>query len=170
MAIQGKFIINGADYSPLTIYGVGTFMAFSGQGAYINKGACAHLPSVGPIPAGHYYIADRPTGSFANRVRAKAIDLYKSATNGYVVDHGEWFALYRVDGMIDDTTFIEGVERGAFRLHPGRISEGCITLVHRTDFLRLRTAILNKPKSPIPGSKLMAYGKIEVIANGTTCP
>lgn len=76
MAIQGKFIINGANYSPLTIYGVGTFI-----------------------------IVDRPTGSLANRVRAEAIDLYKSATSGYIVDHGEWFALYRADGMIDDSTF-----------------------------------------------------------------
>ena len=34
MALQGKFVINGADFSPLTFYGVGTFMAFSGNGDY----------------------------------------------------------------------------------------------------------------------------------------
>lgn len=170
MALQGKFVINGANYSPLTVYGVGTFMAFSGQGAYMNNGGCAHIPKLGPIPPGHYYIVDRPDGSWKNQVRAKAIDLYKSATSGYRVDHSEWFALYRADGMIDDTTFYQGVERGAFRLHPGRISEGCITLVHRTDFERLRAAILSSPQTPIPGSKLMAYGKIEVVSNGTTCP
>ena len=59
MTIQGKFIINGADYSPLTIYGVGTFMAFSGQGAYINKGACTHLPSVGPIPGSKLMLMEK---------------------------------------------------------------------------------------------------------------
>lgn len=38
MALQGKFVINDADFSPLSIFGVGTFMAFSGNGAYRNRG------------------------------------------------------------------------------------------------------------------------------------
>ncbi len=42
MTLHGKFVNNDADFSPLTIYGVGTFMAFSGKGAYRNRGACAH--------------------------------------------------------------------------------------------------------------------------------
>ena len=40
MTLHGKFIINDADYSPLEFDGVGVFMAFSGNGAYRNKGAC----------------------------------------------------------------------------------------------------------------------------------
>ncbi|MCZ4059569.1 DUF2778 domain-containing protein [Pantoea sp. LMR881] len=64
MAIQGKFIINGAHYSPLSIYGVGTFLAFSGQGSCLNQSGCEHIPNVGPIPAGRYYIVDRSHGSF----------------------------------------------------------------------------------------------------------
>ncbi|MCZ4059570.1 hypothetical protein O3W44_11380 [Pantoea sp. LMR881] len=28
---------------------------------------------------------------------------------------------------MNDTTFIKNIERGAFRLHPGMRSEGCIT-------------------------------------------
>ncbi|MBK0033913.1 DUF2778 domain-containing protein [Erwinia sp. S43] len=170
MALQGKFILNGADIAPLTIYGVGTFMAFSGQQVYMNKGGCGHMSKLGPIPPGNYYIVDRPTGDWKNRVRAAGIDVYKSIKTLSIINHYEWFALFRADGSIDDTTFIEGVERGGFRLHPGSISEGCITLVHRTDFLRLREIILNTEKFDIPNSKLRAYGKIEVIANGTSCP
>ncbi len=36
MALKGTLILNGADYAPLNIYGVGVFMAFSGNGAYRN--------------------------------------------------------------------------------------------------------------------------------------
>ncbi|MBK0097520.1 DUF2778 domain-containing protein [Erwinia sp. S63] len=169
MALQGKFVLNGADIAPLTVYGVGTFMAFSGQESYINKGGCAHIPNKGPIPPGHYYVVDRPLGSLRNIARGIAADIGLSIYLRTVIDHFEWFALYRVDGTIDDKTFYQGVERGSFRLHPGQISEGCITLVHRTDFYRLKTAILNQPKLDIPGSKLKAYGKIEVISNDSTC-
>ncbi|QCP61374.1 DUF2778 domain-containing protein [Pantoea sp. SO10] len=170
MAIQGKFILNGADIAPLTIYGVGTFMAFSGQQNYINKGGCAHIKSLGPTPPGNYYIVDRPWGRLGNMLRAAAADIALSIKRGTIVDHYEWFALYRDDGIIDDDTFYEGVARGNFRLHPGQISEGCITLVHRTDFYRIKTAILNQPQFYIPGTKIKAYGKIEVISNGTFCP
>ena len=40
MALHGKLILNGADYAPFNLYGVGVFMAFSGNGIYRNKGAC----------------------------------------------------------------------------------------------------------------------------------
>ncbi len=40
MALQGKFVVNNAHYSPLSIFGVGTFMAFSGNKAYRNRGGC----------------------------------------------------------------------------------------------------------------------------------
>lgn len=71
MTLHGKFIINDADYSPLEFDGVGVFMAFSGNGAYRNKGACGIIPNVGPLPKGKYYIVDRPKGSMANRFRAR---------------------------------------------------------------------------------------------------
>jgi Protein of unknown function (DUF2778) len=35
MALQGKLILNGADYAPFNLYGVGTFMAHSGT---LSKG------------------------------------------------------------------------------------------------------------------------------------
>ena len=87
MALQGKFILNGADIAPLTIYGVGTFMAFSGQQVYMNKGGCGHMSKLGPIPPGSDYIVDRPTGDWKNRVRAAGIDVYKSIKNRSIINH-----------------------------------------------------------------------------------
>lgn len=80
----------------------------------------------------------------------------------------EWFALYRDDGKIDDTTWINGVERGNFRLHPPGplgVSRGCITLQHRTDFLSIRQALLSTRQIKLSNG-LMSYGVIEVILNG----
>lgn len=78
-------------------------------------------PTVGPVPAGKYWIVDRPE-----------------------------------DGL---------------RLHPGALSEGCITLPHDSDFAMLRNALLRTPRVDVPCmSKLKVYGTIEVIANGKTCP
>lgn len=51
MALHGKFVINDMYYSPLSFPGVGTFLAFSGNGAYCNRGACAMIPKEGPVPA-----------------------------------------------------------------------------------------------------------------------
>jgi len=139
MAYQGKFPVNNAPLPPLTILGVDTFNAYSGNDQYLNRGDCTMVPSTGPIP----------------------------------VHHSEWFALYRDDGLIDDFTWINGVQRGQFRLHPagGRgISLGCITLPSRTDFLRIRSALLHTKKIPTTNSGLNAYGTIEVITYGNTCP
>lgn len=170
MALHGKLILNGTDYVPLTFDGIGVFMVFSGNGIYKNKGACGMIINDGPLPPGKYYIVDRPTGSKLNQVRAWGIDLVKS-TFMYHVDHSEWFALYRADGMIDDTTFYKGISRGSFRLHPGQVSDGCITLAHRSDFNRLRDALLRTKKEKLPGKNLDSYGTIEVVANGSnTCP
>jgi len=54
MALHGKFVINDAYYSPLSFPGVGTFLAFSGDGAYRNRGACGMKLMAGPVPAGGY--------------------------------------------------------------------------------------------------------------------
>ncbi|MBN3801774.1 DUF2778 domain-containing protein [Paraburkholderia sp. Ac-20336] len=46
-------------------------------------------------------------------------------------NHSACFALYRNDGVIDDVTWINGVKRGQFRLHPADGQDvllGCITL------------------------------------------
>lgn len=65
-----------------------------------------------------------------------------------------------------DSTLVNGVVRGQFRLHPEgrlRLSEGCITLADRHGFnalarrLRARGADL-----PVPGTSYRAYGTVEV--------
>ena len=171
MTLKGTFIISGADYSPLSIYGVGTFMAFSGNGIYRNKGACATISGNGPIPTGKYWIVDRPEGGVKSRVNAGVRDMYNHFASGATFKHSEWFALWRDDWNIDDYMWIESVKRGNFRLHPGVLSDGCITLAHDSDFALLRNALLRTTKVDVPCmKKLKSYGTIEVVANGTTCP
>lgn len=84
----------------------------------------------------------------------------------YGTDRSEWFALYRDDGAIDDVTYIQGVQRGHFRLHPmgpRGISEGCITLMQKRDFEKLSTYLRQHGATlPIPGTGMRAYGVIEV--------
>lgn len=167
MALQGKFIINDAAYSPLIFPGIGTFLAFSGDGAYRNRGAYGALPKAGPIPAGRYWIVDRPGGGIKSQVQTGIKDIYNQLVNGATFRHNDWFALWRDDWSIDDYTWIEGVKRGNFRLHPGTLSEGCITLPHDSDFAKLRNALLRTQKTDIPCmKKLKAYGMIEVILYG----
>lgn len=72
MALHGKLILNGADYAPFNLYGVGVFMAFSGKGVYRNKGACGAIPSDGPLPPGKYWIVERGAGGLGSWAKAKA--------------------------------------------------------------------------------------------------
>ena len=172
MAHQGKFLVNNAPFSPLTIDGIGTFNAYSGNGSYRNRGGCTMVPDKGPIPAGRYWIVDRPTGGIRSQAYALAKDTWNAAW-GSATNHDDWFALYRDDGSIDDMTWVNGVERGHFRLHPAGgqgISLGCITLPSHTDFMRIRNALLHTVKIPARSSGLRAYGTIEVITYGNTCP
>ncbi|WP_263064080.1 DUF2778 domain-containing protein [Dickeya dadantii] len=166
MALHGKFIVNDANFSPLSFPGFGTYLAFSGNNQYRNHSGCTAIPNNGPIPAGKYWIVDRPTAG----LRSKTITFFKDIASG--IKHAEWFALYQDDGIIDDYAWVNGVKRGNFRLHPrgrGGISEGCITLQHITDFYALRNFLLHTTMIKIPRTNLSAYGTIEVIANGKIC-
>ncbi|PLZ03743.1 hypothetical protein CY652_05025 [Burkholderia sp. WAC0059] len=172
MPLQGKFIVNNESFEPLVMYGVGTFMAFSGNDIYRNRGGCSAVKDKGPIPAGKYWIVDRPTGGLASRGEAWVKDTLNSAL-GKPSHHDEWFALYRDDGMIDDWTWVNGIKRGNFRLHPvgGRgVSLGCITLWSYVEFQTLRRALLNTKTVPARNSGLNAYGLIEIVTYGNTCP
>lgn len=81
-------------------------------------------------------------------------------------DRSQWFALYRADGKIDDETFINGVRRGAFGLHPigpQRRSEGCITLASPPGFQKLGSYLRGQGATlAVPGTTLKAYGTVEV--------
>ncbi|EDZ98510.1 conserved hypothetical protein [Burkholderia sp. H160] len=172
MTYTGKFLVNNAPLSPLTINGIGTFNAYSGDNQYRNRGGCTAVPDNGPIPAGKYWIVDRPTGGIRSQATAWVKDEL-NAMRGHPSNHREWFALYRDDGAIDDVTWVNGVKRGQFRLHPAGgqgLSLGCITLPSRGDFLVIRNALLNTSTIPTGRPGLSAYGTIEVIAYGNTCP
>jgi hypothetical protein len=172
MALQGKFVIDNKPLSPLLIFGAGAFMAFSGDEIYRNRGGCTAVAGRGPLPAGKYWIVDRPSGGIGSRVGAWAKDAWNTAI-GEPTNHSEWFALYRDDRSIDDWTWVNGVKRGNFRLHPvggGGHSYGCITLQSLAEFHRLRQALLQTSAVHAGDSGIRAYGWIEVIANGNTCP
>ena len=85
----------------------------------------------------------------------------------------DWFALWRDDHGIDDETWVEGVKRGNFRLHPGTVSEGCITITNNSDFAMIRNALMNTSLVQVSCMRsLMARGWVEVVASGSNnaCP
>ncbi|EHK7649061.1 DUF2778 domain-containing protein [Escherichia coli] len=173
MAINGKLTLGGADYAPFELYGVGVFMAFSGNGIYRNHAGCRAVPDNGPIPPGRYWIVERGEGGFLSRKIAGAKDLFNKTFKDAEFGHSEWFALYKDDWGIDDGTWVDNVYRGLFRLHPGTLSKGCITIAHNSDFARIRQALLNTAPVRVPCMRsLMARGYIEVVASGSTtiCP
>ncbi|MBP2166868.1 hypothetical protein J2125_000060 [Erwinia toletana] len=94
----------------LHVYGVGTFPVFSGIEPVTNIAECAFKRNAA-LPVGTYWIVDAPEGSFANRA-LRAVKDFKNGTN-----HAEWFGLYNATTM-SDHVFVNGVDRGAFRLHP----------------------------------------------------
>jgi Tlde1 domain len=143
------FELNSKEYSILK-HQSGGVVAFSGVADARNNPAFENRPGVGPIPRGLYYIVDRPTGGVLGPVR------------DYILGRGDWFALYRDDGTIDDVTTIGGVQRGQFRLHAGRRSEGCVTLTSMSEFRRLRELLLKTETSTISGTKIKYYGTVTV--------
>ncbi|WP_250442177.1 DUF2778 domain-containing protein [Caballeronia sp. AZ1_KS37] len=172
MALRGKFVVDNAPMLTLVMAGVGAFPAFSGNDNYRNRGGCTAMRGAGPIPAGKYWIVERPAGGIKSQAQAWAKDAWNTVT-GNPSSHGDWFALYRDDGLIDDWTWVNGIKRGNFRLHPigGQgVSYGCITLKSRADFQRLRQALLQTTSIAAGTSGLQAYGWIEVITVGNTCP
>ncbi|WP_341272028.1 DUF2778 domain-containing protein [Paraburkholderia ginsengiterrae] len=153
-------------------YGAGAFPAFSGDDIYRNRGGCTAVVGKGPLPAGKYWIVARPSGGIGSRLETSVKDAW-NAVRGSPSHHDEWFALYRDDGQIDDWTWVSGVKRGNFRLHPASgagISFGCVTLTSVADFRRLRQALLHTPTVPAGNSGIRAYGWIEVTTIGDTCP
>lgn len=129
MPLQGKFLVNNERLAPLVIYGVGTFMAFSGNNIYRNRGGCTAVPENGPIPASKYWIIDRPAGGICSQMKAWNTDMANTLI-GKPSNHNEWFALYRDDGRIDDYTW----------------------------FQRIRHALLHTTTLPARNSGLNAYG------------
>ncbi len=132
--------LNSKVFTVLECKGVGNFPVFSGTGAGRDNPADVAMADIGPLPPGRYYIVDRQSGGHLGYLKDFFLE------HIYGTDRGKWFALYRDDGVIDDFTFIQGVKRGNFRLHPigpRGLSEGCITLANPVNFDALRNALLS---------------------------
>ncbi|KEA52394.1 hypothetical protein DT73_12575 [Mangrovibacter sp. MFB070] len=173
MALQGSLILNEADYAPFNLYGVGVFMAHSGRGAYRNNANCGSIPKDGPLPLGKYWIVDRLEGNWLSQKSLEIKDATRRSLGIKQFGKSDWFALWKDDWGIDDHTWVEGVKRGNFRLHPGRVSEGCITIAHESDFAMIHNALMNTPLIQVPCMRsLMARGWVEVVDGGfnNTCP
>ncbi|WP_370261612.1 DUF2778 domain-containing protein [Limnobacter sp.] len=152
--MECSFRLNGLPMSAVK-YAHLEFPAFSGLGSHVNKSNYTCHKNVGAIPIGYYYIVDRSSGGWLGEIR----DLFSSKS--------EWFALYALDGKIDDEVFCNSVARGQFRMHPkgslGR-SEGCIVLANERDFQSLSVLIRKHPPVAVPNTKFLAYGVLSVIA------
>ena len=147
-----SFELNNIPMSAFKIGGL-SFPAFSGRGRHVNRRISACHAGLGPIPPGTYYIFDRQSGGLLGPLR----DMFN--------DHSNWFALHAIDGKIDDEKFCNKVKRGSFRLHPKGdlgVSEGCITIEKLSNYQHLREILKRATPVAVPGSTLMAYGKVSV--------
>ena len=101
------------------------------------------------------------------------LNQWNKIRSGAEFGRDEWFALYKDDWGIDDGAWVDHVYRGLFRLHPGTVSEGCITIAHNSDYALIRNALMNTELIQVPCMRsLMARGCIEVVDGGYsyTCP
>ncbi|WP_312948939.1 DUF2778 domain-containing protein [Superficieibacter sp.] len=157
--IQCTFHLNGGQLSTLSCAGVGFFSAYSGNtGKYRNNPDTVAVVGKGPLPPGKYYIVTRPRGGFKTHWHSMIKEL-ESGSNRDL-----WFALYRDDNQLDDTSFIDCVERGNFRLHPAGqsgISDGCITIPSHADYAILLQALISTPPVMIT-AQLKAFGTVQV--------
>lgn len=150
--IDCSFELNGKSMSIFNCHAM-SLPAFSGRGIHVNHREFACHASVGPILPGTYYILDRESGGVLGPIWDR---IYRRT---------DWFALYAIDDRIDDLMFCNEVERGNFRLHPKRgtgISKGCVVIDKLGDYQRLRAFLQSTRPTPIPGSKLSAYGRLIV--------
>ncbi|MFS2221186.1 DUF2778 domain-containing protein [Pantoea sp. B65] len=159
MAAKCYFKLNGRHMSEMVCNGFGTVFAFSGNREDRNQPTSTAIPFDGPLPQGEYFIVDRESGGRLSRIR----DFMQDTLAGTY--RAGWFALYRNDSVIDDYTFINGVRRGHFRLHPvGRfgVSEGCITLPNVMQYYHLWQYLKSQQMERVPGSSLYHYGRVQV--------
>ncbi len=146
------FYLNSQRFTEFFYDGVAC-RAFSGNGSHRNKPSSGAVPNNGAIPVGRYYIVDRRSGGTLGPLK------------DWLSGRDEWFALYRDDGTIDDETFVNGVRRGEFRLHPlgpSRTSLGCITLQFQAEYDAMRRALLATATSTIARSGITTYGTVQV--------
>lgn len=111
MPVRCTFLLNSKESSHLYCSGFGSVKAFSGTERGRDNPYATALPDVGPLPVGTYYLVDRRSGGTLGWLH-DWIDAHGYGTT----DRTTWFTLWNPDG--GDTTMINGIKRGEFRLHP----------------------------------------------------
>ncbi|PCE22191.1 hypothetical protein BWP39_21185 [Paraburkholderia acidicola] len=158
MPVQCTFLLNGKTTSTLVCSGFGGVEAYSGHDAGRDNSKAAAVVDIGPIPPGTYYIIDRQSGGVLGSLHNFVASHFGST------DREKWFMLWNAVG--GDTTVINGVHRGNFRLHPEgpmHLSDGCITVKNGSQFESLQRYIRSGgPTMSVPGSDLKAYGTVSV--------
>jgi hypothetical protein len=159
VSVRCSFSINSKETSTLYCEGFGGVKAFSGTSVGRDNPLDTAMENIGPLPAGTYYLVDRQSGGRLGWLW-DWLAIHSHASS----DHSKWFTLW--NERSGDTTFIHGVQRGHFRLHPmgsRRLSQGCITVVSWLDFDALQRFIRSHALDvPIPGTTLKAYGTVVV--------
>jgi hypothetical protein len=149
---------------------LGEFPILTGKMPYTDIPECTFKP-LSALPEGRYWIVERPDGNWKNKIRSTAIDIWKTGTKGEnTPPHTNWFGLFNAESMTD-SMFIDGTERGYFRLHPlngdgSGVSEGCIAFYLVNDFNTVRRALLAGGKTTVnngSGKRLDVYGHIDVV-------
>jgi hypothetical protein len=159
MPIQCDFVLNRQNASYFSCIGITPVEAFSGKDRWRDNPDATDKVNGGAIPKGIYYLIDRQSGGILGWL----YDWYTA--NGWgTTDRTRWFTLW--NPRTGDTTMINGIKRGQFRLHPmgpGRLSDGCITVVNPLEFSRLQAIVRShKPDLPVPGATFKAYGTVTV--------
>lgn len=123
-----------------TCEGVPPVAAFSGTDQGTENPDDTAMENVGPLPRGTYYLVDRQSGGLLGFIRD-----WWSAHGRVSTDRHEWFMLW--NPVSGDTTNVNGIRRGNFRLHPMgrmRLSEGCIMVNSPYEFERLQKFIRSR--------------------------
>ncbi|MEM5435650.1 DUF2778 domain-containing protein [Paraburkholderia diazotrophica] len=159
MPVKCIFILNKQESSTLTCEGTAPVDAFSGTGQGRDNPDDTAMENVGPLPKGTYYLVDRQSGGYLGFL----YDWWDAHAYGST-DRHTWFMLW--NPLSGDTTNVNGIKRGNFRLHPKGplgLSHGCITVVAPYEFDRLQKFIRSRGQTlPVPGTTLRAYGTVEV--------
>lgn len=153
------FRLNRKRMSILQCLDLGSMMAFSWNGKFVNDPDATAIPNNGPLPHGTYYILDRQSGGRLGAV----VDTMNDLANG--TQRQDWFSLYAATPPASDFLTIKGVRRGNFRIHPvgyWGVSEGCITLPNIENFYTFRTWLTSHATSKIPGTEIDHYGTVTV--------
>jgi uncharacterized protein RhaS with RHS repeats len=150
------FFLNKKPVSSLNCACGEKYPAFSGVGGAVDDPNATAKTDIGPIPLGTYWIVARQGGGRLGMLK----DWIRYEATGN--DANLWFALVPAEGG-GDCKVVDGAVRCGFRLHPGSISEGCITLRSQEQFFRLRDRLMSTSPGIIPGTKTAYYGVVTVL-------